>query len=162
MAINFAKEKHSKQKYGNNKPYIFHLIGTAKIVDEVYNKYFKNDFLYETMIISALLHDVIEDTEITKSDVLKLFGFCVADTVALVTHNKGDSYLEYILQIRGLLASVVKFADLTFNINQSEIELKSKYDSYKKQRLEKYLLARYIINEEIKKYTDKTEEKSNL
>lgn len=76
-AADFAYKAHSKQLRASGEPYILHPIAVAKILTELK--------LDSTSIITALLHDTVEDTEITFNDIKKLFGKEVAQLVDGVT-----------------------------------------------------------------------------
>lgn len=65
-AYQFSKKAHLYQKRKNGDPYISHPLAVAKIAYEF--------GLDEVSIISALLHDVVEDTEITIEEIGKVFG----------------------------------------------------------------------------------------
>ena len=64
-AFNIAVEAHSKQRRKTGEPYIYHPIAVAKIVANEIG-------LGATSIISALLHDVVEDTPYTVDDIERL------------------------------------------------------------------------------------------
>jgi len=67
MAFELALEAHSSQRRKSGEPYIFHPLEVARIcVEEV--------GLGPTAIISALLHDVVEDTEIGLAELESKFG----------------------------------------------------------------------------------------
>jgi len=70
----FATKAHDGQvrKY-SGEPYITHPLAVADIVASV-----RSD---ESMIVAAILHDTVEDTEVTIDDILLEFGFRVADLV---------------------------------------------------------------------------------
>ncbi len=76
-ALDFAKEAHEGQFRKSGEPYIIHPILVACIV-----AHYGGD---ETMIIAALLHDVVEDTDRSLEDVENLFGKDVANLVAGLT-----------------------------------------------------------------------------
>lgn len=77
-AMEFASLAHKDQrrKY-TNEPYINHPISVCKLVSEVKHT--------EEMLISALLHDTVEDTEVTIEQIETEFGGLVADYVAGLT-----------------------------------------------------------------------------
>ncbi|MBS9767075.1 MAG: bifunctional (p)ppGpp synthetase/guanosine-3',5'-bis(diphosphate) 3'-pyrophosphohydrolase [Flavobacteriaceae bacterium] len=77
-AFDLALEAHKHQRRKTGEPYIFHPIAVAKIVA-------KQIGLDTTSIISALLHDVIEDTEYTAEDIKEMFGETVAKIVVGLT-----------------------------------------------------------------------------
>ncbi len=67
LAYEMAVEAHSKQRRKSGEPYILHPIEVARIcVEEI--------GLGPTAVICALLHDVVEDTEVTIADVREKFG----------------------------------------------------------------------------------------
>ena len=77
-AFEVAVEAHSSQRRKSGEPYIFHPIAVAKIVAYEIG-------LGATSIASALLHDVVEDTEYTIDDIERLFGETVARIVSGLT-----------------------------------------------------------------------------
>lgn len=76
-AYNYANEKHKDQKRGSGEPYIIHPINVAYILAEI--------GLDEATICAALLHDVVEDTDVTHEDLIENFGQEIADMVKGVT-----------------------------------------------------------------------------
>lgn len=73
-AFEFANNAHVGVKRKSGEPYIIHPLAVAKIVVEEIG-------LSATSIISALLHDVVEDTDYTLEDISNLFGEKVASIV---------------------------------------------------------------------------------
>ncbi|MDY0133020.1 MAG: HD domain-containing protein [Desulforegulaceae bacterium] len=90
-ALNFASKWHLGQKIpGSELPYIIHPVAVAMEIIKAIpfeHKISEGDFCVE----SALLHDVLEDTEATYSLVLKEFGKKTADGVLALTKNKDFS-----------------------------------------------------------------------
>ena len=76
-AFECADRAHSGQKRRDGSPYVSHCIAAAIITAEM--------GLDEDSIISALLHDTIEDTSLTHNDIARSFGTSVADIVEGVT-----------------------------------------------------------------------------
>ncbi len=66
-AFDLAVEAHSTTRRKSGEAYIFHPIAVARIVSEEIG-------LGTTSVVCALLHDVVEDTEITLDDIESLFG----------------------------------------------------------------------------------------
>ena len=66
-AFNFAKEAHKGVRRLSGEPYIMHPIAVAQIACEDIG-------LGSTGICSALLHDVVEDTDYTVEDIANIFG----------------------------------------------------------------------------------------
>jgi RelA/SpoT family (p)ppGpp synthetase len=76
-ALTLAKEAHVHQKRKSGEPYIIHPILVAAITALVSND--------ETMVISALLHDVVEDTDYVIEEIEEMFGADVAHMVEGLT-----------------------------------------------------------------------------
>ena len=76
-AYNLANEKHKDQKRGSGEPYIIHPLIVAYILADI--------GLDDSTICAALLHDVVEDTDMTDKDLREIFGDEIADMVAGVT-----------------------------------------------------------------------------
>ena len=76
-AVEYANDKHSRQKRKDGSPYIIHPLAVAEIVTEM--------GLDMDAILGALLHDCIEDTDASHEEIEKLFGRTVAELVEGVT-----------------------------------------------------------------------------
>ena len=73
-AFNVALEAHKDQRRKTGEPYIYHPIAVARIVAEEIG-------LGTTAIVCALLHDTVEDTDITLDDIEKMFGQKVSQII---------------------------------------------------------------------------------
>lgn len=80
-----AKEAHAPQKRKSGEPYILHPIAVALIVA-------KELQLDANTVITAFLHDVVEDTPYTVEDIRQRFGNDVAGLVNVVTKQKKEIY----------------------------------------------------------------------
>ncbi|MBL0708589.1 MAG: bifunctional (p)ppGpp synthetase/guanosine-3',5'-bis(diphosphate) 3'-pyrophosphohydrolase [Sulfurimonas sp.] len=76
-ALKYAKIAHEHQKRKSGEPYIIHPILVASIVSSITND--------ESMAIAALLHDVVEDTEVSIETIVEVFGSDVAHLVEGLT-----------------------------------------------------------------------------
>ena len=76
-AYNYAKENHGDQLRKSGEPYIIHPIQVAYTLAELE--------LDDATICAALLHDVVEDTEVTHQDLTNEFGIEIAEMVDGVT-----------------------------------------------------------------------------
>ena len=65
-ALSFSIEAHKEQYRKSGEPYVVHPILVAAITASISND--------KTMVIAALLHDVVEDTDFTDEDIEKRFG----------------------------------------------------------------------------------------
>ncbi len=86
-AYTFAKEAHKGIRRRSGEPYILHPIAVARIVA-------KDMGLGSTSICSALLHDVVEDTDYTVEDISMLFGPKIAQIVEGLTKIAGGIFGE--------------------------------------------------------------------
>lgn len=84
-AFRFAKEAHKGVRRRSGEPYILHPIAVAKIASQEIG-------LGSTSICSALLHDVVEDTEYTVEDIEQHFGKKIAQIVAGLTKISGGIF----------------------------------------------------------------------
>lgn len=80
-AFEFANEAHKGVRRRSGEPYILHPIAVAKIVVQEIGLGYKS-------IVTALLHDIVEDTEYTVEDISRLFGEKVASLVDGLTKIK--------------------------------------------------------------------------
>jgi len=86
-AILFATKAHAGQfRKGTNTPYILHPLEAGIIVSHI-----KND---EDLICAAILHDVVEDTDITTEIVKEEFNERIADLVVSESEDKSKSWKE--------------------------------------------------------------------
>ncbi len=86
-AFNFANAAHKGIKRRSGEPYILHPLAVARIV--------LNEIgLGSTSICSALLHDVVEDTDYTVEDIENIFGFKIAQIVDGLTKISGGVFGE--------------------------------------------------------------------
>ncbi|MFT7003335.1 MAG: guanosine-3',5'-bis(diphosphate) 3'-pyrophosphohydrolase [Sulfurimonas sp.] len=102
-ALLYSKVAHEKQFRMSGEPYIIHPILVASIVASITDD--------ESMVIAALLHDVVEDTEITKEKIIEVFGDDVAHLVDGLTKidNIRDSELSPSTSDERLVVSALSF-----------------------------------------------------
>lgn len=84
-AFNFANQAHKGIKRRSGEPYIMHPLAVAKIVCNEIG-------LGSTSICSALLHDVVEDTDYTVEDIENIFGPKIAQIVDGLTKISGGIF----------------------------------------------------------------------
>ena len=127
-ALKIATKAHKGQKRWNGDDYITHPIRVASN--------FKDDKLMQI----AILHDIVEDTEVTIHDLQHKYTVSkdVCIVVSILTHYYIESYADYIMRIKSNpMAVVVKIADLKDNLR----------DLKKGQRKDKYELALRLLYE---------------
>ena len=106
-ALKLMYEKHKGQVDKQGIPYVFHPFTVASSMET------------EEETIVALLHDIIEDTDMTLED-LRKFGFAeeIIESVDILTHKENEDYATYIKRIGDdPLARKVKIADLKHNMD---------------------------------------------
>ena len=122
-ALIFAKEKHEGQKRIGGDDYITHPIAVSEIV--------KSQGFDENYQITALFHDLLEDTDATEEEILKYGNQEILEAVNLLTKKKGYDMSEYISAIKqNPIAYAVKAADRLHNLQCAIItneEFKRKY-----------------------------------
>lgn len=134
-AMLFAQDKHKGQKYGDKHYFLFHICGVVDSLKDSINQ----DYCYgehkDEILISAYLHDVVEDCEVTIEEIRKEFGTSVALYVDYLTKRKGESREVYLERVcTSPAAALIKLHDATQNATQSLIctDLKrfAKYMNY--------------------------------
>ncbi len=116
-AFRFANAAHEGIKRKSGEPYIIHPIAVAKIVA-------KDLGLGATSIVAALLHDVVEDTEYSVTDIENMFGEKVARIVDGLTKLSGDFDSRQALTLKKMLMTLsddvrvilIKLADRLHNM----------------------------------------------
>lgn len=133
-ALKIAFAAHENQVDKGGIPYIFHPYEVAQQMTTEYE------------ICTALLHDVIEDTDVTAAD-LRAAGFpeVILKALLLLTHDETVPYETYIQAIKANpLARTVKIADLTHNGNPNRLDI---IDEKAKARFQKYAEAKKYLLE---------------
>ncbi len=166
QAINFAAKKHSiqKRKGADEQPYINHPLEVLNLLTNVgkiedYN-----------VLIAAVLHDTIEDTETTEEEITELFGANVCEMVLEVTDDKSLPKAERKqLQIEhaphiSLGAKQIKLCDKISNISDV---LKNPPDGWSLERRREYVeWGEKVVsglrgaNENLEKHFDELVEKA--
>ena len=132
MAMQIAFDAHMGQVDKAGVPYIFHPIHVAEQMET------------EEECIVALLHDVVEDTNITFEDLDKEFSSVVIEALKLMTHDKSVPYFDYVKRIKNNpIARKVKLADLNHNSDETRICNLSSEDI---ERIKKYHSAIMILS----------------
>lgn len=132
-AEEIALTAHKGQNYGDHKGeddyFIYHLDCVRNTALNIY----KNEGIHQYKIeITALLHDVLEDTGFPAEEIEKLFGRRILNAVQALTYEKGTDYAEYFEKISDdRISKIVKAADRIVNISQ----LKDVNDVQQRQKL---------------------------
>lgn len=135
-AVVIAQEAHRGQMDKGGNPYIEHPLYVASKVDSVELK------------IVAVLHDTLEDSDMTAED-LRRKGFPdrIVEAIVVLTHEDGneEAYLDYIRRVaENKMAAEVKKADLMHNMDMSRIQKPTEKDLKRRAKYEK---AFYLLEE---------------
>ena len=130
-AMIIAYEAHKNQVDKSGVPNIYHPIHVAEQMDT------------ENECIIALLHDVVEDTNVTFKQLEEVFSKEIIDILKLLTREENIEYDEYIKRIKNnSIACKVKIADLTHNLDKTRLDFVTEVDV---KRNEKYKKALQIL-----------------
>lgn len=134
IALELAVEKHKNQTDKAGNPYILHPLHVMENVNSKEGK------------IVAILHDIIEDTDVTEDYLLKIrLSKRIVDAVVALTRSEDIDYQEYIKNLSSNpLAKEVKLADLEHNMDLKRLPTLEEKDL---ERNRKYQIAyHYLIN----------------
>lgn len=133
-AMIIAYNAHHGQVDKSGVPYIFHPIHVAEQMET------------EEECIVALLHDTVEDTNITFEVLEKEFSATIIEALKLLTHDESIDYFDYVRNLKSNpIAKKVKLADLYHNSDITRMENPTEKDW---KRKEKYQKAIQILLEE--------------
>lgn len=131
-----AYNAHHGQVDKAGVPYIYHPVHLAESMED------------EISCCAALLHDVVEDTDITLEMLRKEFPQEVIDVLRLMTHHAEVPYFDYVRAIKdNPIAVKVKLADIAHNSDQSRITNSSISEEARTYLRTKYQKARKILEE---------------
>ena len=124
-AMRIAFDAHKGQVDRSGVPYIFHPMHLAEQMTD------------EESTCAALLHDVVEDTDLTFEDLAEQgIPETVLAALKLLTHDDAVPYLEYVGNIKeNPIAASVKLADLRHNSDLTRLDAVSQKD---RDRVKKY------------------------
>lgn len=127
-AMKLCFEAHKDQVDKSGLPYVFHPFHLAEQMTD------------ELTTVTALLHDVVEDSDYTLADLGEMgFPATVLDALAMLTHDDGSAYLEYVARLKtNPIARAVKLADLRHNSDLTRLD---HVDEKALARVEKYRKA---------------------
>ena len=142
-AYNMAREAHKEQKRKSGEPYIIHPLCTAIILADLE--------LDKESIVAGLLHDVMEDTSVTKEQITKEFSEEVADLVDGVTKitkldydvDKVEEQAEnlrkmFLAMAKDIRVILIKLADRLHNMRTLQYMTPEKQKEKSKETMEIY------------------------
>lgn len=136
-AMRIAYAAHHGQLDKSGIPYIFHPMHLAEQMED------------EISCCVALLHDTVEDTDITFADLEKEFPREVIDALKLLTHPKEMPYFDYVRAVKANpVALKVKLADIAHNSDQTRLADSGMSEEVKAYFRDKYTKAKAILLDE--------------
>ncbi len=142
QAFDFAQQAHEGQKRKDGSPYFTHVVAAAVITAEM--------GLDDESVMSALLHDTIEDTDVTHEQLEQLFGTDVANIVEGVTKltrvqysSLEEAQMENLRKMLLAMAKdirviLIKLADRLHNMRTMEYQSPEKQLSKSRETMEIY------------------------
>ncbi len=141
-AYEMARSAHEGQLRKDGSPYVTHCVAAADITVDM--------GMDEDSVVSALLHDVIEDTKLTHTDIARQFGESVADIVEGVTKltrvqytSKEDEQMENLRKMlmamsKDIRVILIKIADRLHNMRTMAYQSPEKQRSKSLETMEIY------------------------
>ena len=135
MALRLCFDSHKEQTDKTGMPYVFHPFHLAEQMDD------------EISTVCALLHDVVEDTDMTLGQLGEMgFPNQVLEVLNLLTHREEVPYMDYVREIaKNPIAKKVKLADLVHNSDATRLDY---VDEKMAARFNKYKEAMAILKGE--------------
>ena len=142
-AYKMASEAHKDQLRKSGEPYIIHPLSTATILADL-------EMDKET-IVAGLLHDVVEDTIMTKEDLVREFGSDVAELVDGVTKlsklkyhgNQAEFQADnlrkmFLAMAKDIRVIIIKLADRLHNMRTLQFQPPEKQQEIARETLDIY------------------------
>lgn len=146
-AVKLATEAHEGQvRKVSGLPYVTHPIQVSILIKEkLYGKL--DEETLETLMVSAVLHDILEDTNITFDKLVDEFGMQVAMIVNNVTKKEGSNYFDFLTNIyendNAVNSKIVKYFDMQHNLQDSD-------GAVSKPKADLYRTWSYFLKEQVK------------
>ena len=135
-AMRIAYAAHHGQVDKSGIPYIFHPMHLAEQMED------------EVSCCVALLHDTVEDTDLTFAELEQEFPPEVMEPLKLLTHRKEVPYQDYVRAVKqDPVAVKVKLADIAHNSDQTRLADSGMPEEIKAYFRDKYAKAKAILLE---------------
>ena len=145
-AIYWARKYHGDQKRKSGEPYYSHPLEVAYMV---------SDYKLKTdVIVASILHDIIEDTEVTAGMILDNFGWRITEMVDRLTRDRPDGTkltVEQVLNnayhLKDKEVLLIKLFDRLHNMQTISVKILDKQIQESKETLNNFItLAMYLEN----------------
>ncbi|MFU7501090.1 MAG: HD domain-containing protein [Candidatus Tisiphia sp.] len=138
-AIYYAKKYHGSQMRQSGEPYYSHPIEVAYMI---------SDYLFRTdIIVTSILHDTIEDTELTEEKIAYIFGEQVANQVEDLSRNKphgkisSAGMMESLYRQKKYDVVLIKIFDRMHNLQILGVESPEKVKKIIKETMEEFIIV---------------------
>jgi len=150
-AIYWARKYHGDQKRKSGEPYYSHPLEVAYMISEYKLK--------TDVIVASILHDIIEDTEVTVGMILDNFSWRITEMVDMLTRNRPDGsklsveeVLNNAYQKQDEEVLLLKLFDRLHNIHTIGVKILDKQIQESKETLNNFItLAMYLENIKLEK-----------
>lgn len=141
-AYEMAKKAHAQQIRATGEPYLVHPVSVMEILSEIH--------VDKDTLIAALLHDTIEDTDLSYEDIQEYFGQDVADLVDGVTklskinyHSKEEQQAEnfrkmFLAMAKDIRVVLIKLADRLHNMRTMKFKQPDRQREISQETLDIY------------------------
>ena len=136
-AINYAKKYHANQMRKSGEPYYTHPLIVAGMVA---------DYCFKTdVLITAILHDTMEDTNLTKDTIINVFGINVANNVEDLTRIKPYGKITSSVMVKLLWAEkkydllIIKYFDRLHNLQTINAKSPGKIQKTIQETIEQFI-----------------------
>ena len=145
-AIYWARKYHGDQKRKSGEAYYTHPLEVAYMISE--------HKLKTDVIVASILHDIIEDTEVTAGMIFDTFGQRIAQMVDMLTRDRPDGtklsveeILENAYHLKDKEVLLIKFFDRLHNMQTISVKILDKQIQESKETLNNFItLAMYLEN----------------
>lgn len=138
-AIEIASQSHAGVLDKQGEPYILHPLRVMLNVRGL------------SAQVVAVLHDVVEDTDVTLEDIRNAgFSEDVVTGLALVTHKREMSYADYVIGCKqNAIAQEVKLSDLRENTRLDRALMRADRFADDTSRMQRYILSYQFLKDEL-------------
>ncbi len=136
-AMLVAEKAHQNQTYGIY-PYMYHIREIADLVESITQKFESHIWNADVLIVTAILHDVLEDSDLSYNDIKKEFGENIAELVYCITDELGRNRKErksktYSKIRKNCETVLIKICDRIVNIEYSKRTNSKMFKLYKSE-----------------------------
>jgi (p)ppGpp synthase/HD superfamily hydrolase len=150
LAIIKATQAHAGQRDADGSLHILHCMSVLERVQEIVTtgtdkQFAPHGISVEGLFEAAVLHDTVEDSDVTLEEIRSTFGELVATIVDGVTRRKSESYRDFIYRAKAHPgARIVKIADLSHNCSRTN-KIPKKKVSWAQKLDYKYRIASAVL-----------------